>query len=149
MDEVREFLESAKWAHAKAARLSRKVAELEAQVTRITPVYTDMPKGSGGDSTNAWIALAELKSLYAEELSWAEQREKDVFDFVESLPTPECREVLYHRYCAGLRWPDVMHAMRGSGYYYTDRQIFRIHGRALSEARAKWKENKNEASRDS
>lgn len=147
MDSVREFLESAKFAHARAARLSDKIARLTAQVERITPSYSGMPGGGSADHTAAWTALAQLKSEYEEQLVMAEQREKAVADFIDSLPTPECREVLVLRYCDCLRWPEVMDCMEDAGYSYSDRQVFRLHGRALNEAREKWKEIQNEQTR--
>lgn len=148
MDSVREFLESAKWAHAKAARLSRKIVQLTTQVEHITPSYSGMPSGGNGDSSAAWAALAQLRSEYMLEKVRAEQQEKAVADFVESLPTPEHREVLALRYCEGLRWPEVIEAMKVDGYYYSDRYVFKMHGRALNEAREKWKELNYEQTRD-
>lgn len=148
MDSVREFLESAKWAKVKAARLSRKVEALTTQVERITPSYTGMPKGNGGDSSSAWAALAQLRSEYMEEKLKAERREKEVADFIESLPTPVYRELLHLRYCEGLRWPEVVDAMQAVGLYYTNRYVFKLHGRALNEAREKWKEIHYEKTRD-
>ena len=149
MDDLREFLESARWAHAKAARLSRKVEDLETQVLRITPAYTGMPRGGGGDISAPWVTLAQLRADYIEEKVRAERLEKEVADFVDSLPTPEFREVLYLRYCERLRWPEVVKRMSTDGLYYSDRHVFRLHGRALNEAREKWKEKKDEESRDS
>ncbi|MBP5462191.1 MAG: hypothetical protein J6Y20_08720 [Lachnospiraceae bacterium] len=140
MEPVREFLESAKWAHAKAARLSRKIEQLTTQVEHITPSYSGMPGGGSTDVSASWAALAQLRSEYMEEIVLAERREKEVSDFINSLPIPEHRAVLLFRYCDGLRWPSVIEAMQGAGYYYSDRQVFRLHGRALSSAREKWRE---------
>ncbi len=148
MDSVRVFLESAKGAHARAARLSRKIVQLTTQVEHITPSYSGMPGGGSTDVSAAWTALAQLRSEYLLEKVKAEMIEKAVSDFVESLPTPEYRELLSLRYCEGLRWPEVMEAMRADGYYYSDRYIFKIHGRALNEAREKWKELNYEQTRD-
>lgn len=148
MDSVREFLESAKWAHMKAARLSRKIEQLTTQVEHITPSYSGMPGGGGSDPSSAWAALAQLRSEYQEELAKAEAQEKAVADFVEAMPTPVYREILMLRYCEGLRWPLVGQAMEKSGCYYSDRHIFKLHGRALQEAREIWKEKENEQTRD-
>ena len=144
MDSVREFLESAKWAHAKAVRLSRKIEQLKTQVEHVTPSYSGMPGGGTTDPSSAWVKLAMLKAEYEEELVLAEQREKAVLGFIESLPTPLYREVLILRYCEGLRWPAVVKALEKTGSYYSDRHVFKIHGRALNEARELWKEKGNE-----
>lgn len=141
MDQVREFLESAKWARARAARLSYKIEQLTTQVEHITPSYSGMPGGGSTDVSSAWTALAQLRDEYVKELAKAEQREKDVADFVDSLRSPESREILHLRYCQGMRWPDVIEHLNIGGLYYSDRQVYRLHGKALNEARNKWKEN--------
>jgi hypothetical protein len=148
VDEVKEFLSSVKPAHARAERLRRKVKALETQVCHITPSYSGMPGGGAVDSSNAWVALAQLREDYFVELVRAERQEKIVSDFINSLATPEYREVLQLRYCERLRWSEVVDGMRSAGYYYSDRHIQRIHGRALNEAREKWKEISHEESRD-
>lgn len=141
MDQVREFLESAKWAWAKADRLSLKVAQLTAQVERITPSYSGMPGGGSTDVSAAWTSLVHLRDEYIKQKESAEHREKEVSDFIDSLPSPESREVLQLRYCLGLRWPEVIEQLSHSGLYYSERHVYRLHGKALNEAREKWKEN--------
>ena len=148
MDSVREFLESAKWAHAKAARISRKIEQLTTQVEHITPSYSGMPGGGSADVSAAWVTLAQLRSDYEDELARAEAQEKSVADFIESMPTPLYRELLHYRYCLGLRWPAVIEALQSTGSYYSDRHVFKLHGRALNEARQIWKEKENEQTRD-
>lgn len=144
MDSVREFLESAKWARAKAARISRKIEQLTTQVEHITPSYSGMPGGGSTDVSAAWVTLAQLKTDYEGELAQAEMQEKAVVDFINSMPTPLYREILALRYCEGLRWPEVVQAMERTGCYYSDRHVFKLHGRALNEARQIWKERKND-----
>lgn len=141
MDVVREFLESAKWARAKAARLSLKIAQLTAQVEHITPSYSGMPGGGSTDVSAAWTSLVQLREDYLIQKARAEQREKAVSDFVDSLPSPESREILQLRYCLGLSWPEVITQLERSGLYYSERHMYRLHGKALNEAREKWKEN--------
>ena len=143
VDDVKDYLASVRWIHARVLRLQRKVQSLEAQVCRITPSYSCVPGGGGSDPSAPWVALAQLRSDYHQELVELEYQEKEVSDFINSLATPEHREVLYLRYCERLRWPDVAETMRKLGYYYSDRQVYRIHGRALNEAREKWKEIKH------
>lgn len=147
-DEVLEFLESAKAYHAKAARLARKVVQLTTQVEHITPSYSGMPSSGGKDCSAAWAALAELRADYLYQMVSAERREKEVADFIESLPTPEYQEILRLRYCEGLRWPMVVERMGSDGYYYSDRHVFALHGHALNEARKIWREKYHDKTRD-
>ena len=144
---MREFLDSAKWARLKASRLRRKVAELTTQVEHMTANYSGMPKGSGGDATAAWTTLAQLRSDYEAEIVRAERVEKEVLDFISTLDRPVHREILALRYCENLSWPKVMEGMQAAGHYYSERQVYRLHGTALNEAREKWRTRNNEERR--
>ena len=144
MDPVREFLESARWERSRAARLAKKIAQITTQVEHITPSYSGMPGGGSVDVSAAWTYLAQLKIEYEEELDKSERRIKEVSTFIDSLPTPEYREILAWRYGLGLPWPAVLEGVKAAGLYYTERHLFRLHGLALNEAREKWKETHND-----
>ena len=134
-DPTKEFLMSARWSHAEALRLSEKVTSLTTQVEHITASYSGMPSAHNGDSSAAWTALAQLRDEYAAKLVEAERNEKAVSDFVDHIPTPECREILQLRYCRFRKWTQIASDMEKAGYYFSERQVFRIHGKALNEAR--------------
>lgn len=143
-DPAKEFLLSARWAKVEVRRLKMKVAELETQVEHITANYSGMPRGGSSEVAAAWTALAALRSEYLAQQVVAEQKEKAVSDFIDLLPSPESREVLHLRYCLQLRWTEIASELRASGYYYSERQVFRLHGKALNEARRLWAEREGE-----
>lgn len=149
MDPVREFLESARWERLRAARLAKRVAQITTQVEHITPSYSGMPGGGSIDVSAAWTYLAQVRLEYEEQLDKSERRIKEVSEFIDTLPTPEYREILAWRYGLGLRWTEVREGIKAAGMYYTERQIFRLHGQALNEAREIWRETHNEESRNS
>lgn len=143
-DPVREFLMSASRAHVEACTLRRKIERLTAQIERITPAYSLVPSSGGADRDAALVALADLTQEYQNKLIAAEHTEARVSAFVSSVPGEDNREVLYLRYCEGLSWPEVLRAMQADRCCYSERQMYRIHGRALAEARIKWEEIQND-----
>lgn len=102
------------------------------------------PRQRGADRDAALVALADLTQEYQRKLVAAEHTEANVSAFVSSVPGEDNREVLYLRYCEGLSWPEVLRAMQADRCCYSERQMYRIHGRALAEARIKWEEIQND-----
>ena len=145
-DPVVDYLMSAGWARVEASRLREKLDQMEAQVTRVTPSYTGMPGGGNGDSSDAWVALAQLRGEYAAKLAEVERSEREVSDFIDSLESSTSRAILHLRYCSCLRWPIVVERMEKAGYAYSERQIHRLHNKALEEARVKYMEEARENS---
>lgn len=139
-DPAKMFLQSVFEARSEAQRLRRKITRLEAQTEHITANLTGMPHSGNRDSEGAWAALADIRASYAQKLLDAELVEKGVADFIDTLPTRECRVVLRLRYLDCLRWPSVMSGLEKAGICYEERQVYRIHGKALSEAREMWAE---------
>lgn len=137
-DPAKTFLQSVFEAKSEAQRLRRKIARLETQTEHITANLTGMPHSGNRDSEGAWAALADIRASYAQKLLDAELVEKDVADFIDTLPTRECRVVLRLRYLDCLRWPSVMRGLEKAGICYEERQVYRIHGKALGEARQGW-----------
>lgn len=68
-----------------------------------------------------------------------EEREKELERFLSRLSDPRYRAVLALRYGDGLRWRQVQERMEELGLYYSDRQIYHFHRRAMEEARRLWK----------
>lgn len=143
-DPARDFLQSASKAHVDACTLRRKIERLTAQIERITPTYSLAPGGGSTDRDAALVTLADLSREYQRKLVKAECVEAQVSAFVATIPGEDNREVLYLRYCEGLSWPQVLHAMQADRCCYSERHMYRIHGRALAEARIKWEEIQNE-----
>ena len=142
-DPVRCFLSSVAEARIEAQRLSFKRQRLEAQVTRITANLTGMPRGGGGDHELLLAKLADLNDNSEKARLKAEQQEEEVARFIDRLKDSTSRIILKLRYCECLDWSDTTRRRRRSvqgemakvGLAYSDRQIFRLHGKALNEAR--------------
>lgn len=153
-DPVRCFLSSVAEARLEARRLGFRIRRLEAQATKLTTSLTGMPVAHG-DSGNLLAALADMRTECGHAQVQAERQEEKVAEFIEKIDDPTSRMILKLRYCECLDWVgrphrrSVIGELAKVGLYYSERQIYRLHGRALNEARELYKEIENEESRDS
>lgn len=116
-------------------RLQHKVTQLEAQATKTTSILTGMPKGGDADRDAVLAALADLTADYYKKIEEAERHEREVNEFIDSLPSGDCRVILRLRYVEGFGWRKVLTGLNQVGLHFTERQMFRLHGKALQEAR--------------
>lgn len=141
--DARQFLESVRTSRAAAMRCARQVHELRTQVESITAPLNSSPVSNGGKDVHGdarLAALADLQDrLIAASDDWL-RRVKEAEDFVDHIGNVEHRILLQLRYIDCNRWEDVRRLMERFGLYYSDRQMFRLHGNALQEARRLWSE---------
>ena len=137
-DPVREYLNSVIEARMEIKRLQHKVSQLEAQATKVTTIITGMPRGGNADRDTILAVLADLTSEYHAKIAAAEKRERDVNVFIDSLPSRDARIILRLRYVEGFGWRKVLSALNKYGLHLSERQMFRLHGRALNEARERY-----------
>lgn len=147
-DPVREFLGSVLESRIEVKRIERKLAVLEARVTKITTELTGMPGGGPSDRNAALAAFADLNGDYYKRLIAAENREIEVSDFINRLQNPDSRAILKLRYVDCKRWPKVLDALNRAGRDISVDWMFKLHGRALNEARELYKENYHDEKRD-
>lgn len=154
-DPVRRFLSSVAESRIEARRLGFRVKRLEVQATKLTASLTGMPMGHG-DSGELLAALADMRDASDRARIEAEKQEERVAAFIDRLEDPTSRIILKLRYCDCLDWcghprrRSVMGEMAKVGLFYSERQIYRLHGRALNEARELYyKEIENDESRNS
>ena len=141
--DARQFLESVRASRAAAMRCARQTRELRTQVESITAPLNASPVRSGnrdprGDARLA--ALADLQDRLIEASDHWLRRVKEAEDFVDRMEDVEHRIILQLRYIDCNGWSDVQHIMTQFGMYYSERQMFRLHGRALQAARKLWTE---------
>lgn len=140
-NDVLAFLNSVWEARFYMDRASLEIARAEAECQRITAQITGAP-GGGGDRHKdaAWAALADHRAILEEQHRQALERKAAVERFVAQLPDPKHRTVLRLRYVDTLRWPVVLNRLHEYELYYSERQLYRIHGEALNAARTLWAE---------
>ena len=141
-DDCRLWLESYRELRVEADRLWRRHIRLANQATRTTTQLSPVPGGGGGDRGQILAMLADSDREAVAKHAEALECMKDIEDFIERLPTRESRIILRLRYVELLRWPQVKRALERSHVFYEERQIYRLHGIALREARELWNERK-------
>lgn len=139
-DPVREFLNSVREAHFDRDRCLRKLQQTASQCVSLTAQVSGIPGGHGGDShkDGAWAALADQRSQLEELYERAVRQEMEVESFISQLGQDVHRIILRLRYVDMLPWPAVQKRLEKNNIFYSDRQIYRIHGEALQEARSLW-----------
>ena len=146
-DEVYEFLCSVRLARQEIRRCRETIAELEDSANRITAVWKDAPGGSGDvHKDGVMIALADQRAKLLEQEQEYAKRLLDVEAFIGRMANPAYRTVLTLRYVRLLPWPRVVDAMwaEDAGLNYSERHVWRLHGKALAEARRQWNREKKE-----
>lgn len=134
--EIREHNEQVKkwlWRYGNAKRDIKRYTEeldelIELQEGAPGIAYSDMPKGSGGQSdlSNYIIRRQELQQKI-----WNARYRRivvfeEIHDAIEQLPTADERDVIFCRYIKGVDWDDIAD-MIGKD----KRQVYRYHGDAL------------------
>jgi hypothetical protein len=155
-DPVRQYLSSVAEAKIEARRLRFKLKRLETQATRITTAITGMPGGGTADRERLLAELADLSEQSRLALIEAEKQENEVSAFISRLQDQTSRIILKLRYCDCLVWDttdlkrrSVKSEMAKVGLCYENTQLFRLHGKALNEARELYyKENNHDKKRN-
>lgn len=147
-DPVRELLNSVLESRIEVKRIERKLAVLEARVMKITAELTGMPGGGTSDRNAALAAFSDMTRDYYERLVAAEKHEIEVTDFINRLQDSDSRAILKLRYVDCKRWPKVLDAMNRAGRDISIDWLFKLHGRALNEARELYKEIYHDEKRD-
>lgn len=136
---VKLFLESAIEAKIDAARLKRRVTELESRCQKMTAQAGDGAGGGKADSQELWALLAdEIEREKAAQRAALEQY-RTVDAFISYLSKPTHRAILRLRYLEGLGWVKVQQELYKQGIFYSERHISRLHNYALDEALALWR----------
>lgn len=145
-DEVRDFLDSLGRCRKAISLCQTRIRELENAATRITTAWKEAPGGGGDvhrDGTLAALADQRQK-LLEQEVRYAEQM-MAVTEFISRVDHSTYQAILTLRYVQQLPWPALTEALKKEfNIYYSERQVTRLHGRALAEARRIWAEEHKE-----
>lgn len=78
--------------------------------------------------------IRQTRRRWAQARQEAARREQEISALIGAVPSPLFRSVLQLRYCEGRRWEAIWELLPRLGLYYSQRQLYRIHARALEEA---------------
>lgn len=133
------FLRSVKEARIEKRRCEHRLEELRSQCERMTAAYGPSTGGGGEVHKDALlIAAAEQSEVLRRKAAAYVGRICAVEEFIAELPDVRQRTILRLRYVDLLGWNAVREGLQEYGLYYEDRQMFRLHGAALAEARRRF-----------
>ena len=139
---VKTYLLSAKDAYRDARSCEDRIEQLQSEAARITSSPDAVPSGGTRDPHRDAIlaALADhLQELSEKQLLFVKRR-ASVDAFIETLRAGDHRVILRLRYIQMLPWSKVLKKLPDYGMFYEDRNVYRLHARALQEAQEKWDE---------
>lgn len=143
-DPCRAWLESYGEICVEVRRLQERLTALRDQATHITSVISDMPKGGSADSERVLVRIADTGSEMASRYADLLERQAEIERFIDGLDGSLTRIILRLRYVDRLSWPKIQERLEEDNIYYSERNIYVLHGRALTTARRKWAEEHKE-----
>lgn len=130
-DEKKEYLR-------RYMRINREIDRLLAEKERwkdlalkVTPTYSDMPKGShsGADRVqNAIEKIDEIERMIDEKIDTLVDLRKEIETILNRIQDSRQKEVLHRRYILGQKWEQIAAQM-----HIDIRWIYRIHKNALQK----------------
>jgi len=134
-----DFLRSVRTCIVEKTRCEALLRTLWAQCEKITAAYGPLLPGGGDAHRDALLlTVAEQSDELLLRTQDYVRRITAVEDFIATMPDVRHRAVLRLRYVDCKRWDDVRESLKEYGIYYEDAQIFRLHGKALQEARRRF-----------
>lgn len=124
---AKEFLNQAR-------NIDRRIDSAQERIERLRSVLesgrmsrlTGMPRGGGGDWTDAEARLLDLESRYGDEIRRFCRIKIQVADAIHSVGNSTYEEILTLRYLDGRTWESIAEAVG-----YDVRYVQKLHGKAL------------------
>lgn len=112
--------------------LKERRARIMADLTRVTQVISDMPRGGSGDDKllRAMAKLDEIDRELGETVDRYIDTCGEILTDIEGLGDSTAREVMRLRYVDGLSWGRIARKL-----HYSKSRLYVIHRRALEELR--------------
>ncbi len=108
-------------------RISEELHRWQDLATRISPSYSDMPHGGGGDKVQtAAVEIAELTDRLNEKIHRAVKMQQEIKELIGTIDDATLRRLMTYRYILGKKWEEIAMLMN-----YDYRWILRLHGKAL------------------
>lgn len=95
-----------------------------------TAKLTGMPRGGGGDWTNAVIAVSDLNAVIVGEIETLCRIKREVIEAIDAVEDARYKQLLELRYRNYMPWESIAAEMG-----YTLRNVHEMHGKALQRVR--------------
>lgn len=126
-EQKKEYLKGYRGHVRRINRIETELAELRAMRSSMSVNNDGMPHGSGQSDLSGYAAeLDHLERSLIKERYERIRTYKDIAIRIKKLKSENEKDVLFYRYIAGLAWWEIAEKMS-----FSERQIFRIHGKAL------------------
>lgn len=131
---VKEYLNQYLILNKRIQLLDQQIAEVEAEMERVTAELDGMPHGTGLSDKVGELAttLADLKWDLTDMRTEAWKVKARVMHTILSVDNEDYQQVLMLRYVEDMHWQAIADEM-----YYTRRWVTTLHGRALEYLRSK------------
>jgi len=135
---VEKFLESANEALLESKRIYRRVELLSARCESLMKQLGGM--GQENETLEKLRKRLDEERVREMEATRREmERYREVEEFIDQLEKPDHRTILRRRYLdMGLTWVQIHQRLISDGWFYSERQLFRMYRDALREAREIW-----------
>lgn len=134
-----DFLGSVWEARFQYRRCVSRVEELQQRCTQVVTSWDCTPRGGGNSRRDGPLAaLADQRALLPELYRAWEGKEEEVERFLDKIEDRRFRAILKLRYVDLFQWPRVVEELEKSGLYYSERQVFNLHRKALEQAEDLW-----------
>lgn len=113
--------------------IDREIDELahwEAVATKVTPTYSDLPKGTSTEDRLQTTAekIIELSAQISRDIARLVNIRETIEDAIRNVQNENHRVLLQYRYIDGLTWEQIADQM-----HYDRSHVCRLHGKALEE----------------
>ena len=135
---VERFLESANEALLESKRIYRRVELLSARCEKLVKQLGGV--GQENETLEKLRDRLDEERVREMEATRREmERYREVEEFIDQLENPDHRTILRRRYLdMGLTWVQIHQRLISDGWFYSERQLFRMYRDALREAREIW-----------
>lgn len=125
---VQKYLKGAWFYQNKANLLDEKIRVLQSKAMKVTTTYSDVPTFAGftDHRQDVMDEIVDLQREYKKKMQQCRNKLKEIEFVINMLDDFQERMVLQLRYLYFENWQDI--ALRLN---YEERQVYRIHGRAL------------------
>lgn len=128
--EKKEYLKRYRKIDREVNQLLMEKDEIFSLGTKITPTYSDMPKGTGENNKiqSTIEKLEEQEEKINKKIDLLYEVKEDIEKTLHTVEDDTLRVLLRYRYINGLTWEEIAVTMN-----YDYRWILRLHGKALNE----------------
>ncbi len=113
------------------AKKERLAALRDIACSPASPVISDMPKAPPRNTSrieNMVMKMLELEDEIRSDEAALREEKTEALERIGMIPDPECQTILIARYFRNQTWEEIAQSM-----FYTERWIYKLHGRALQE----------------